>query len=71
MRDTIQFDKIFQGIKAVANDYEGATMKLCDVFDNEHYSRIKAMTDEEFQADLVRRQAKELEGFDPKNTGGA
>lgn len=41
-------------------------MKLCDVFDNEHYSRIKAMTDEEFQADLVRRQAKELEGFDPK-----
>jgi hypothetical protein len=24
------------------------------------------MTDEEFQADLVRRQAKELEGFDPK-----
>lgn len=41
-------------------------MKLCDVFNNEHYSRIKAMTDEEFQVDLVRRQAKELKGFDPK-----
>jgi hypothetical protein len=37
--------------------------KLCDVFNNEYHSRIKAMTWEEFSVDLVRRQRKELEEY--------
>jgi len=33
--------------------------KLCDVFNNEYFTKIKAMTWKEFSADLVRRQRDE------------